>query len=157
MTEHVDSFKDVFQKLWKECTQEQQVNFAMTAKILWRRRNTKLWENKNELVEDVISQASNVFHTSKRAEQSVTYSNNKCIVHYTTWQPSPTSFIKCNLDAALSSMKYKAEMEVVHKRWQMTVYDIYDSKRKREAFDGKSICLEFTTLGLHYVWWLHYY
>jgi 5-methylthioribose kinase len=84
MTEHVDSFKDVFQKLWKECTQEQQVNFAMTAKILWRRRNTKLWENKNELVEDVISQASNVFHTSKRAEQSVTYSNNKCIVHYTT-------------------------------------------------------------------------
>jgi hypothetical protein len=54
-------------------------------------------------------------------------------------------------------MKYKAEMEVVHKRWQMTVYDSYDSKRKREAFDGKSICLEFTTLGLHYVWWLHYY
>jgi hypothetical protein len=31
MTEHVDSYKDVFQKLRKECTQEQQVNFAMTA------------------------------------------------------------------------------------------------------------------------------
>jgi hypothetical protein len=42
MMQHVDSFKDVFQKLWRECTQKPQVKFTMTAWIMLAQTKDKI-------------------------------------------------------------------------------------------------------------------
>ncbi|XP_045802928.1 uncharacterized protein LOC123896601 [Trifolium pratense] len=48
LMDFAESFHEVFIRLWKELNSSQLINFAMTSWSIWKMRNLKLWENKDE-------------------------------------------------------------------------------------------------------------
>ncbi|MCI66978.1 putative non-LTR retroelement reverse transcriptase, partial [Trifolium medium] len=75
----------------------------MVAWSIWKKRNTKLWENIHEHVEKVVCRAQGVINAWQNA-RSYTHvrpaSNLQLQQQQIRWRPPPTEFLKCNVDAA---------------------------------------------------------
>jgi uncharacterized protein YydD (DUF2326 family) len=52
--ERAEGFNEVFIRIWQQLNQSRLVNFAMTYWSTWKKRNLKLWEDKDETVEHVL-------------------------------------------------------------------------------------------------------
>jgi ribonuclease HI len=102
LMENAEGFNDVFKRIWHNFTTQQLVSFAMTSWSLWRKRNLQLWEQKIESTSQVIGRANGTLQAWQHARQPTdTVQPPQQHVQVTPWQPPPTDFVKCNLDAAI--------------------------------------------------------
>jgi hypothetical protein len=96
-----DSFKVFFTNILQCFNEQQLITFAMTSWSLWRKRNTKLWENKVETVMQVINKANYTLeawnHANNKAANRMMQAQPDQQLH---WQPPPAEYLKCNIDAA---------------------------------------------------------
>ncbi|PNY11427.1 hypothetical protein L195_g008033 [Trifolium pratense] len=89
-------------------TEQFLVTFAMTAWSLWRKRNVKLWEQQTESVDHVLAHPDYTLQTwmcAQNRQQSSSSARRSQVEH---WQPPPTTFVKCNIDAAVFAPEQKA-------------------------------------------------
>jgi hypothetical protein len=62
LTQQVDSFSHVFTKIWSHLDETEIVIFVMVAWSIWKKCNTKLWEDQYEVVEQVVCRAQSLFN-----------------------------------------------------------------------------------------------
>jgi hypothetical protein len=108
--EHADSFQEVFIKLCKELNSSQLVNFAMTSWSIWKKRNLKLWENKDESPDQAVHRAQGVLRAWHMARQRADTAPEQKQISTARWTAPRRGYVKCNIDVAMSTADGKVSM-----------------------------------------------
>lgn len=80
---------------------EQRSNFCMLLWSIWRKRNDKVWENKDCGFKEVVYRAKESLQMWRWARNSynIVHANTQLAIP-TAWESSVKGTLKCNMDAA---------------------------------------------------------
>ncbi|GAU51196.1 hypothetical protein TSUD_374470 [Trifolium subterraneum] len=111
--QRVDSFSQFLTNTWRHLDEAQLVTFTMVAWSIWKKRNTKLWENQNDTVEQVVRRAQNLLNTWQCARSHKPIQptlNMQQQEQHNRWKLPLAEYLKCNIGAALFTLSNQVSM-----------------------------------------------